>query len=57
MGSNMELIITAIIVLVATYVGYKMGKGEKIDLIPRKFKPIIRTPEQEAALINKHRKA
>ena len=37
------------------YLGVKAGKGEVIDLGFKKFKPILRTPEEEAKLIEKHR--
>ena len=51
----MDLIIFGIFLLGAVWIGYKMGKGEVIDLIPKRFKPIIRTDEQEEALIAKLR--
>ena len=49
------LIIFGLFMLSANYLGYKQGKGESIDLIPKRFKPILRTEEQEAELVNKLR--
>jgi len=51
----MERIIIAIIVLASVYLGYLMGKGETIKLPFKKFKPIIRTDEQESKLVEKLR--
>jgi len=42
-------------ILASFYMGVKAGRGEMIDLIPKKFKPIVRTEEQEADLIKKLR--
>jgi len=52
----MELVVIAeiaLIVLVSIYLGYRMGKGEPLEFNFKKFKPILRTPEQEAKLIEK----
>ena len=46
----MELIIIAIVVWFSIYLGYRMGGGQAINLIPQKFKGIFRTEEQELAL-------
>ena len=48
----MELIINAIVILGACYMGYKFGKGEPVfDL--GKFKGVIRNEAQEAELEKK----
>ena len=43
----MELIIVGLFILGANFLGYKMGKGEPLEINIKKFKPIIRTEEQE----------
>lgn len=45
-----EMIIFGGFLTFATFLGYKFGKGEPIDIIPQKLKAIIRTEEQEAIL-------
>lgn len=49
----MELIVFGLFLLSATVLGYKMGKGEPLDINIAKFKPIIRTEEQEQKLVDK----
>ncbi len=51
----MELIILGLFMLASFYFGVKAGKGEEIELIPQQFKPIVRTEEQEAKVIEKLR--
>ena len=45
----MVMIISAVVCNVSVYIGYKLGKGEKISipLLERKNKRVIRTPEEE----------
>jgi len=49
------LVVFMIGMLLAFHFGYKAGKGESVDLIPKKFKPVVRTEEEEAKLIEKLR--
>ncbi len=51
----MELIILGVFMLASFYFGMKAGKGEDIDLIPKQFKPIVRTEEQTEKLLDKLR--
>jgi hypothetical protein len=48
-------ILYAVLILIAVYAGYKMGKGEDISIKKPRF--MARTEEQEKALLDKREKA
>lgn len=49
----MELIILGLFLMGANYMGYRMGKGDPLNININKFKPVIRNEEQEQKLVEK----
>jgi hypothetical protein len=49
----MELIIIPIVVLLSVYLGYKMGKGEPLEITPIKMRKAVRSEADEAELEKK----
>ena len=49
----MELFLSGIFILVAVWLGYKMGKGDKLELVMKPMRFAVRTESKENEVITK----